>query len=305
MRFCPLPRLAVALALGVGLLACEGEPVVLGADLCGSSDCGSELAVPSRQCADGTTGGYTGRCMRDEAVTTCHWEILDCAPLPACVPDDCGLFPVAFTVTPDESVECRRGVDGVCQWTVMELPGCEPTDCGPAPESATAVICGDGALGGFTGVCVIGPDGECVWENRGCELPPTMTGTLDSACSIEECGEQPPESRIACADGTAAGSTDRCTRSEDGSCAWELLECAPLVECAANADCAASEFCDRSAVACNAGIRGMCSMRPAECPNYTDVTDRRVCACDGLTYESACAAQILGVSVAYDGPCES
>lgn len=286
----------------LGFAACEGDPVVLGADLCGASDCGSELAVPSRLCADGTTGGYTGRCMRDEAVTACHWEIVDCPPLPECRAADCGSFPVAYTADANESVECRRDADGACRWVVMELPGCEPTDCGPAPESAAAVICSDGALGGFTGACVIGPDGECTWEERECELP--MSGALDSTCTIEECGEQPPESRIACVDGTSAGSTDRCVRGEAGSCGWELTDCAPPLECASNDDCPATTFCDRSAVACNVGIRGMCSSRPTECPSYTDAADRRVCACDGLTYESACAAQILGVSVAYDGPCE-
>ena len=127
---------------------------------------------------------------------------------------------------------------------------------------------------------------------------------LDSTCTIEECGEQPPESRIACVDGTSAGSTERCVRADDGSCGWELTDCAPPVECASNDDCSPFTFCDRSAVACNLGIRGMCSSRPTECPRYTDAADRRVCACDGLTYESACSAQVLGVSVAYDGPCE-
>jgi hypothetical protein len=292
-----------ALALA-GLLAsagCEGEPVLLGADLCAPVDCGSELAVPARQCADGTTGGYTGRCMRDEALTSCHWEILDCPPLPECVPDDCGTFPVAYTADADESVECRRATDGACRWMVMHLPGCEPTDCGAPPESAAARICPEGVLAGFTGQCVIGADGSCVWEQRDCTVGATA---LDGPCSLEECGEQPPESRIACADGTAAGTTERCMRMGDGSCGWEVRECPPLVECGASADCGADAFCDRSAVACNATIRGMCSTRPVECPQYTDAADRRVCACDGLTYESACEAQRLGVSVAYDGPCE-
>lgn len=291
----------LAIAALVLLSSCEEERVVLGVDLCAASDCGAQLEVPARACADGTTAGYTGRCMRDEAVTSCHWEILSCPPLPECAESDCGIFPVAYTAAADEAVECRRASDGVCRWTVMELPGCEPTDCGPAPEAATAVICPGGQLGGFTGECVIGPAGDCVWEVATCPEPPV--GTLDAACSLEECGDQPAASRIACSDGSAGGNTERCMRTGDGSCSWEVRECAAPVECASNDDCAANEFCDRSAVACNTSIRGMCSLRPESCPTYLDGADRTVCACDGLTYESACAAQILGVSVAYDGPC--
>ncbi|MBX7191338.1 MAG: hypothetical protein K1X94_04745 [Sandaracinaceae bacterium] len=297
------PFLLLALSLAApSLVACEEETVLLGADLCAASDCGSELAVPSRSCVDGTTGGYTGRCMRDEAVTACHWEIVDCPPAPECQPADCGTFPTAYTASADEAVECRREADGGCHWTVMELPGCEPADCGPAPEAAAAMICPGGELGGFTGQCIVGPAGDCVWEVATCPEP--LGGVTDAACSLEECGQQPPDARIACADGTAAGNTGRCVRSDaTGSCGWEVLDCAAPVECAANDECALTEFCDRSAVACNMGIRGMCSLRPTECPTYVDGADRRVCACDGLTYDSACAAQILGVSVAYDGPC--
>ena len=296
--------LSIASLFVAALLAsCEEERVLLGADLCAASDCGVELAVPARACADGTTAGYTGRCMRDEALTACHWEILDCAPLPECEAADCGQFPIAYTAGVDESVECRRAMDGTCQWTVMELPGCEPADCGVVPESAGAFICPGGELGGFTGACIIGPDGECTWEEAPCTEPPVGSLT-DMTCSLEECGQQPSDARIACTDGTAAGNTERCIRVDADTCEWEVRTCAPPVECASNADCGETEFCDRSAVACNTSIRGMCSLRPTECPTYLDAYDRRVCACDGLTYESACEAQILGVSVASDGPCE-
>jgi hypothetical protein len=282
------------------MAGCEGEPIVLGVDLCEPTSCGAELAVPSRQCADGTTAGYTGRCMRDEVVTSCHWEIVACPPPVACLPDDCGPFPVAYTVEVDEEVACRRAPDGACRWMVMPLPGCEPSDCGAPPESASARICPEGSLAGFTGQCVIGPDGACGWEERACTTGATA---LDGPCSLDECGEQPPESRIACVDGSTGGTTGRCIRSDDGVCTWEVRSCPPPVACGDNRDCGDGRFCDRSAVACAASIRGMCSLRPTECPRYTDAVDRRICACDGLTYDSACEAQRLGVSVAYDGPC--
>ena len=291
----------VTLALAPLLASCEEERVVLGTDLCAPSDCGPQLNVPSRACGDGTSAGYTGRCMRDEAVTSCHWEIVRCPPLPPCSESDCGSFPVAYPAAADEAVGCLRAADGECRWTVTELPGCEPSDCGPAPESASAMICPGGQLGGFTGDCVIGPGGDCTWEVAGCPEPPL--GTLSTECSLDECGQQPAASRIACSDGSAGGDTGRCVRSMAGACSWEVRECSPLVECASNDDCGESEFCDRSAVACNASIRGRCALRPSVCPTYTDGSDRRACACDGLTYESACAAQSMGVSVAYDGPC--
>lgn len=291
------------LALAALVASCEEEHVFLGADLCAPSDCGAQLTLPARACADGTMGGYTGRCMRDELVTSCHWEILSCPPLPECEPDDCGQFPIAYTVEMDEAVECRRATDGACRWTVMELPGCEPSDCGPVPETAGAFICPGGELGGFTGACVIGPGGECVWEEAECTEPPVGSLT-DMSCSLDECGQQPSAARIACTDGSEGGNTERCVRVDMDTCEWEVRECAPPVECGSNADCAETEFCDRSAVACNTSIRGMCSLRPTECPMYVDMYDRRICACDGLTYDSACEAQLLGVSVGYDGPCE-
>lgn len=295
--------LLVALLLTVTLTACEEESVLLGVDECAPSDCGAALAVPRRQCANGTTGGYTGRCLREEALTTCHWEILACPPLPSCEAADCGVFPAAYTAGEAESVECRRATDGVCRWTVTELPGCEPTDCGSAPEHASAMICAGGVLGGFTGRCIIGPMGECTWELTDCELTPPTSGVADTACALEECGSQPGDDRFACTDGTAAGNTGRCERQTDGSCTWEWLECAPALACETDADCGASSFCDRSATACDLETAGTCTLRPSACPTYTDSSPRAVCGCDGLTYDGACEAQQYGVSVASLGPC--
>lgn len=44
---------------------------------CRTSDCGPRLGMPSQQCADGSIGGNTGRCIR-LADGSCGWEIREC-----------------------------------------------------------------------------------------------------------------------------------------------------------------------------------------------------------------------------------
>lgn len=287
-------------ALGVVALSawslngCIVEPVVLGADLCASVECGTELEVPARLCGDGSHGGYTGRCMRDETVSACHWEILDCPPLPSCAPRDCGTFPTAFAGSTDV-VQCRRTADGVCRWTLQSGTGCRIEDCGVVPEAARTTLCRDGSLGGFTGDCVSNGMGACVWEEIMCGV-----GTVAVApCSLAECGEQPAADLLACADGSVAGLTDQCLRQDDGVCRWATSDCAPA-ECDDDAACGTNAYCDRSTVACNSMIRGYCATRPASCEG---VASAQVCGCDGTTYASECEAARLGVSVAEPGPC--
>lgn len=44
---------------------------------CQPGECGPALGMPSWLCADGTTGGPTGRCLR-QANGGCGWEIREC-----------------------------------------------------------------------------------------------------------------------------------------------------------------------------------------------------------------------------------
>lgn len=297
-----LQPVGLVLALLMTAGGCEGDPVVLGADLCAAAECGAVLSIPSRRCADGTVGGFTGRCLRDEAITVCHWEIADCPPPPPCAPAECGPFPSAHAATSSIPIECRRSADGVCRWTFEEPARCEPSDCGPAPEGAASVLCFDGTVGGFTGACVVGPGGDCVWERIECAGPPTGMA-LDADCTLDECGELPETTREACADGTRAGLLERCIRREDGTCRWQVQTCPPAVECASNADCTPDAFCDLGLARCDATRRGICVVRPV-CPSVSPSDESsRVCGCDGRTYASACEAHAAGVSVAGEGAC--
>ena len=47
---------------------------------CGDvKECGPKLGMPQKQCHDGTMGGPTGRCLKNDA-GKCSWEITACPP---------------------------------------------------------------------------------------------------------------------------------------------------------------------------------------------------------------------------------
>ena len=48
-------------------------------DSCDKSACGPQLGLPNQICADGSTGGPTGRCLKN-ANGSCGWEIRQCPP---------------------------------------------------------------------------------------------------------------------------------------------------------------------------------------------------------------------------------
>lgn len=47
---------------------------------CPKADCGPELGMPTTVCADGSTGGPTGHCIREPG-KSCHWEVRACPPM--------------------------------------------------------------------------------------------------------------------------------------------------------------------------------------------------------------------------------
>ena len=76
-----LPALAIltVVALGARTESCVPvEPV--DPDLCAPEDCGPQLGMPNWECPDGTVGGPTGACLRNED-GTCGWEIRECDPV--------------------------------------------------------------------------------------------------------------------------------------------------------------------------------------------------------------------------------
>lgn len=72
------------------------------------------------------------------------------------------------------------------------------------------------------------------------------------------------------------------------------------VACDATRPCDAGSFCDHAdASSCGTTQAGVCRPRPTACPPVV----HPVCGCDGVTYPSACDANVAGTDAAYDGSC--
>jgi hypothetical protein len=111
---------------------------------CSTEECGPAPGTASWICADGTVGGFTGRCVRDPTTGSCHWESIDCPRSGECDVGECGPAPAGPVCTcADGSLGCNtgrcvRGADGSCAW---EWRTCPPERvCGgevPDPAEAT------------------------------------------------------------------------------------------------------------------------------------------------------------------------
>ena len=78
-----------------------------------------------------------------------------------------------------------------------------------------------------------GADQKC--DLSACRLPPMTTTTADPARAAvrraSKCGPQAGPAERVCADGSVSGPTGRCLLNADGSCGWEILDCAPTPGC--------------------------------------------------------------------------
>ncbi len=95
----------------------------------------------------------------------------------------------------------------------------------------------------------------------------------------------------------------------DGDCDVDLVdfgilqgnltgELYPYTFCDTSNDCAIDEYCARLHTDCQR--EGTCSPRPSSCPDVWEP----VCACDRVTYDSACHAALAGQSINYEGECQ-
>ncbi len=79
-------------------------------------------------------------------------------------------------------------------------------------------------------------------------------------------------------------------------------QCKPPGVCAALLPCANSSYCAVADFSCGSGsLLGSCQPKPANC-SPTD--DTPVCACNGQTYGSACAARAVGFDLSISKPCQ-
>lgn len=187
---------------------------------CDTSACGPALGMPTTTCADGSTAGPTGRCIKTADGGACGWEVRDCPPPVSgtCDASACGASPgVASTKCDDGSYAgptgaCIKGSDGKCTWEIRTCSGggttCKTSDC---PAAVPAIACADGTTN-FQ--CVRGSAGTCTWS---LDCP--------AECTKAECGPMPGAPACTCSDGSIGCNTGKCQRDASGKCGWEYRTC--------------------------------------------------------------------------------
>lgn len=128
-------------------------------DECDEAECGPRLRIATLMCADGSTGGFTGRCFRDESLT-CGWEIR------ACPTEDvaCGGRTIDGPRTCPEGQYCMYDAGDSCGWA--DAPGV----CRPRPEACITLfdpVCGcDGVT--YSNACAAASAGASVQHDGPC-----------------------------------------------------------------------------------------------------------------------------------------
>ena len=182
-----------------------------------------------------------------------------------------------------------------------------PTEC-PRPGPDDAVCSCD--LVTYPSACHAWMDSQSATYERACGVTNACFSSADCAndeyCHLINCEElgtcfdkPTPDSctnwpiDIVCAcDGVTYDNA--CWPQQEGySIIYQNGTCEELgTACTANTDCGISEYCFRPGDACEG--QGICHTRPAYCaPEFW----KPVCGCDGITYDSYCAAHFAGVNV--------
>jgi hypothetical protein len=98
------------------------------------------------------------------------------------------------------------------------LFGCSKEPLSLGDNDDRAANSGKGGEGGVSG-------GKGGVNSSGGSGAVSAGATAAEVCSPAACGPQLGRPNDSCEDGSTAGPTGRCLRADDGTCAWEVLEC--------------------------------------------------------------------------------
>jgi hypothetical protein len=321
-----LPHLALALSLvGFPLVGCGDKVIPTGGDSDGGTDtgadatpatcddpgkCGPMPGAPSERCADGSTGGFTGRCIAT-GPGTCGWEFRACPDLTCdgasgktcasgsyCHHKDGACGEGAGTCEP-KPVGCGKNYQPMC--------GCDGVTYGNPCLAASAgvsvlyagpcLLTGKTCGGGEPPAC--GPGEYCHFpDEKGCypgaigtceKTPEGCTDIYSPVCSCD--GHSYPNPCEAARAGASIAFKGECPAPPTGK------SCGGFT----GATCSPDEYCDYpdGGLCGAADASGTCYPRPSVC----DTTYAPVCGCDGRTYSNACTAHGAGTDDAAKGPC--
>lgn len=136
----------------------DSESSELRTGLCKESACGPAPMMSAERCSDGSIGGSTGRCVRDQG--KCHWEIRHCPPEPPVtpppvppptpVPVDCSAEGACGPALGMPTQLCEDGTEagpicvdkgGVCGWEITTCPTPKGTACGKNVCTSSQICC--------------------------------------------------------------------------------------------------------------------------------------------------------------------
>ncbi|MCB9663244.1 MAG: hypothetical protein H6732_03960 [Alphaproteobacteria bacterium] len=298
-------------------------------ETCPVADCGPPLKAPQFECWDGSIGGNTGVCLKDEA-GQCGWEFRECPPEPECkVDEDCRVGLVC-EANACEQVFCTRQYDPVC--------GVDGTTYGNPCEARVAH-----ADVAYKGVCQKGcysheacaEDSICTAETE-CHSDPSCPecDVCWGTCEVCPVNIQP----VCGADGVTYGSECLATRARtrvvsqgacpaggvcpavydpvcgvDGKTYGNTCEAksagvdvsyeGPCLEgCYGHGDCDKDEICTAETECGSDPGCPECDICWGTCETCP-VNVWPVCGADGITYGSECLATRAGTRVVHQGPC--
>jgi hypothetical protein len=304
------PAAAIVAFAVLGSSACLLDPEAIGpmplgdGEACATSECGPALGMPNLQCADGSWGGPTGRCLAD-GKGNCSWEIRACPAAQPCGATGEGACPA--------TQYCAQGVGECLRYGFLGECHVRPVDC----DEALDPVCGcDGAT--YASACAAAKAGVAVAANGACDqkpcggigglrCPPTMFCDFPLAMcravdALGTCayggGVCPMVWAPVC--GCDGATYPNACSAHAAAVSVQYLGICKGTLCSATAPCAEGTYCKYDEGSCgDAGTFGGCAELPALCPLALDY----VCGCDGKSYPSGCAAAQAGTSVAHQGAC--